>query len=190
MVTLPPPARLTRPLIVAQDLGFAVEAEARGGGSDGNWLWERYDVVDGLGPSGYNAHCSAPPPTGTRGRCNCVGVARTGTPIVITPSCPPPPHSMTTSHCLRLLRSTHRSIACSFERCSCIFYELDGNPGTGLLQRLLPRGLHRSLIYRVVFRMLWRRCVKRQRDGHCERNVYFHASIVGEWTFLNVHIVQ
>eukprot|EP00041_Stephanoeca_diplocostata_P041527 m.8253 g.8253 ORF g.8253 m.8253 type:complete len:468 (+) comp6149_c0_seq1:289-1692(+) len=46
----------------AKDLGYVVEAEARGGGSDGNWLWDRYDVVDGLGPSGYHAHCSAPPP--------------------------------------------------------------------------------------------------------------------------------
>ncbi len=38
--------------------GLTTLQEQRGGLSDGNLLWERYPVLDGLGPSGDNAHCS------------------------------------------------------------------------------------------------------------------------------------
>ena len=42
-------------------LGLNVVTEVRGGGSDANWLsGERYPVLDGLGPSGHNAHCCKP----------------------------------------------------------------------------------------------------------------------------------
>lgn len=41
----------------AQLLGLEVVGSARGGGSDGNWLWSDYAVLDGLGPSGRHAHC-------------------------------------------------------------------------------------------------------------------------------------
>ena len=42
-------------------LGLDVLPEIRGGGSDANWLSvEDYPVLDGLGPSGYNAHCCKP----------------------------------------------------------------------------------------------------------------------------------
>lgn len=34
-----------------------MSASTRGGGSDGNWLWSDYAVVDGLGPCGRHAHC-------------------------------------------------------------------------------------------------------------------------------------
>lgn len=39
-------------------LGFTVLPEERGGLSDGNHFWERIPSLDGLGPSGGNAHCS------------------------------------------------------------------------------------------------------------------------------------
>jgi glutamate carboxypeptidase len=32
--------------------------EARGGLSDGNWLWNYLPTLDGLGPTGANTHCS------------------------------------------------------------------------------------------------------------------------------------
>ena len=32
--------------------------QARGGLSDGNWLWDLLPTIDGLGPEGYNAHSS------------------------------------------------------------------------------------------------------------------------------------
>ena len=50
----------------AAEVGYSVQTQARGGGSDGNWLWEKWPTIDGLGPSGANAHCSAllPPPEG------------------------------------------------------------------------------------------------------------------------------
>lgn len=42
----------------ARDLGLAVDAEARGGLSDGNHLWDLVPTLDGLGPGGDNDHCS------------------------------------------------------------------------------------------------------------------------------------
>jgi glutamate carboxypeptidase len=42
----------------AQELGLRVEAEQRGGLSDGNVLWDCFPVLDGLGPRGDNCHCS------------------------------------------------------------------------------------------------------------------------------------
>ncbi len=40
------------------DLGFTIVPEERGGLSDGNHFWQRIPSIDGLGPSGGNAHCS------------------------------------------------------------------------------------------------------------------------------------
>jgi glutamate carboxypeptidase len=40
------------------ELGFTVKREERGGLSDGNHLWAHVPTLDGLGPSGGNAHCS------------------------------------------------------------------------------------------------------------------------------------
>ncbi|MCP3961810.1 MAG: M20 family metallopeptidase [bacterium] len=40
------------------ELGIDVLAEDRGGLSDGNRLWRHFPTLDGLGPSGANAHCS------------------------------------------------------------------------------------------------------------------------------------
>ena len=34
------------------------DGEARGGLSDGNFLWEVLPTIDGLGPAGDNDHCS------------------------------------------------------------------------------------------------------------------------------------
>ncbi|MFC2054443.1 M20/M25/M40 family metallo-hydrolase [Chloroflexota bacterium] len=42
----------------ASSIGMDVIAEERGGLSDGNWLWDCFPTLDGLGPSGANAHCS------------------------------------------------------------------------------------------------------------------------------------
>ncbi|MEO8084767.1 MAG: M20/M25/M40 family metallo-hydrolase [Ardenticatenales bacterium] len=42
----------------AADVGMQVEREARGGLSDGNWLWADVPTLDGLGPHGDNLHCS------------------------------------------------------------------------------------------------------------------------------------
>jgi glutamate carboxypeptidase len=42
----------------SQELGIPMEGEERGGLSDGNHLWELVPTLDGLGPSGGNAHCS------------------------------------------------------------------------------------------------------------------------------------
>lgn len=42
----------------ANGMGIAVVTSSRGGGSDGNWLWNTYPVLDGLGVSGLNAHRS------------------------------------------------------------------------------------------------------------------------------------
>lgn len=39
-------------------LGFAILPEERGGLSDGNHFWTEVPCIDGLGPSGANAHCS------------------------------------------------------------------------------------------------------------------------------------
>jgi glutamate carboxypeptidase len=44
---------------VAQEVGLgAVALQARGGLSDGNWLWDLLPTLDGLGPEGDNAHSS------------------------------------------------------------------------------------------------------------------------------------
>lgn len=42
----------------AAELGFKLATERRGGLSDGNQIWHRFPTLDGLGPSGDNAHCS------------------------------------------------------------------------------------------------------------------------------------
>jgi glutamate carboxypeptidase len=42
----------------AASLGWTTIPEERGGLSDGNFMWNRYPTLDGLGPSGENAHCS------------------------------------------------------------------------------------------------------------------------------------
>jgi glutamate carboxypeptidase len=39
-------------------LGVEVLREERGGLSDGNHIWRLFPTIDGLGPSGANAHCS------------------------------------------------------------------------------------------------------------------------------------
>jgi glutamate carboxypeptidase len=43
---------------VGETLGYEVIGAPRGGLSDGNWLWQRFPTLDGLGPSGSNAHVS------------------------------------------------------------------------------------------------------------------------------------
>jgi glutamate carboxypeptidase len=58
-----PPNEATRRLLAvwqdaALSLGFEVIAQERGGLSDGNWIWDHVPTLDGLGPSGGNAHCS------------------------------------------------------------------------------------------------------------------------------------
>ncbi len=42
----------------ARMLGYEISAQHRGGLSDGNHLWDHVPTIDGLGPSGGNAHCS------------------------------------------------------------------------------------------------------------------------------------
>ncbi len=42
----------------AEALGMRIEPEIRGGLSDANLLWQGLPTLDGLGPSGGNAHCS------------------------------------------------------------------------------------------------------------------------------------
>lgn len=42
----------------AEELRVPLEAEERGGLSDGNWLWDWVPTLDGLGPLGDNDHCS------------------------------------------------------------------------------------------------------------------------------------
>lgn len=42
----------------ASELGYTVQREERGGLSDGNHIWHHLPTLDGLGPSGGNAHCS------------------------------------------------------------------------------------------------------------------------------------
>ncbi|MCX8063111.1 MAG: M20/M25/M40 family metallo-hydrolase [Anaerolineales bacterium] len=48
---------------VADQLGMKVTGEKRGGLSDGNYFWQHYPTLDGLGPAGNNAHCSERNPT-------------------------------------------------------------------------------------------------------------------------------
>jgi glutamate carboxypeptidase len=43
---------------VAEEMGIQVSPEERGGLSDGNLLWNDFPTLDGLGPTGANAHCS------------------------------------------------------------------------------------------------------------------------------------
>lgn len=43
---------------VGKSLGMDIKPEARGGLSDGNGIWRCVPTMDGLGPSGSNAHCS------------------------------------------------------------------------------------------------------------------------------------
>jgi glutamate carboxypeptidase len=43
---------------VGAELGVNVNAEERGGLSDGNLIWDAVPTLDGLGPWGENAHCS------------------------------------------------------------------------------------------------------------------------------------
>lgn len=50
----------------AASLGWTTIPEERGGLSDGNFLWDRYPTLDGLGPSGDNAHCSERSDDGTK----------------------------------------------------------------------------------------------------------------------------
>ncbi len=47
-------------------LGRSLERENRGGLSDGNYVWDRVPVLDGLGPAGGNAHCSERTPDGAK----------------------------------------------------------------------------------------------------------------------------
>jgi len=42
----------------ANDLGWEVVSQERGGLSDGNQVWDHVPTLDGLGPAGGNAHCS------------------------------------------------------------------------------------------------------------------------------------
>ncbi|MGB9640574.1 MAG: M20/M25/M40 family metallo-hydrolase [Anaerolineales bacterium] len=46
----------------ANQIGMKVISEQRGGLSDGNLLWHAFPTLDGLGPSGDNAHCSESDP--------------------------------------------------------------------------------------------------------------------------------
>jgi glutamate carboxypeptidase len=50
----------------AAAMGCSVSREFRGGLSDGNYLWDRVPVLDGLGPAGGNAHCSEGSPDGSK----------------------------------------------------------------------------------------------------------------------------
>lgn len=50
----------------ADTLGLPLESEARGGLSDGNWIWDFVPTLDGLGPHGDNDHCSERTPDGSK----------------------------------------------------------------------------------------------------------------------------
>jgi glutamate carboxypeptidase len=50
----------------ANRIGWQTLPEERGGLSDGNLLWEHIPTLDGLGPSGANAHCSERSPDGNK----------------------------------------------------------------------------------------------------------------------------
>lgn len=50
----------------AKELNLTVKPESRGGLSDGNLLWKRFPTLDGLGPTGGNAHCSERTPDGSK----------------------------------------------------------------------------------------------------------------------------
>jgi len=42
----------------ANALDIEIISEQRGGLSDGNWLWNKFPTLDGLGPVGANSHSS------------------------------------------------------------------------------------------------------------------------------------
>jgi glutamate carboxypeptidase len=48
------------------EIGLSVEAEDRGGLSDGNLIWDAVPTLDGLGPWGDNTHCSERNPDGSK----------------------------------------------------------------------------------------------------------------------------
>jgi glutamate carboxypeptidase len=50
----------------AASLGWQTVPEARGGLSDGNFTWNHFPTLDGLGPAGDNAHCSECSPDGSK----------------------------------------------------------------------------------------------------------------------------
>jgi glutamate carboxypeptidase len=50
----------------AESLHYETAREARGGLSDGNYIWHAVPTLDGLGPSGGNAHCSERSPDGSK----------------------------------------------------------------------------------------------------------------------------
>lgn len=50
----------------AESLNHQTEPEARGGLSDGNYIWHAVPTLDGLGPAGGNAHCSERSPDGSK----------------------------------------------------------------------------------------------------------------------------
>lgn len=50
----------------AVSLGYTTHPEERGGLSDGNYFWHELPTLDGLGPSGGNAHCSQRSPDGSK----------------------------------------------------------------------------------------------------------------------------
>jgi len=50
----------------ARSVGLAAVREERGGLSDGNLIWRHIPTLDGLGPSGANAHCSEQSPDGSK----------------------------------------------------------------------------------------------------------------------------
>lgn len=49
-----------------KQIGIKIAHEQRGGLSDGNYLWEHFPTLDGLGPGGANAHCSERSPDGEK----------------------------------------------------------------------------------------------------------------------------
>ncbi len=56
----------------AADLGYTVLPEERGGLSDGNHIWRSLPVIDGLGPSGGNSHCSERSEDGSKEQEYCL----------------------------------------------------------------------------------------------------------------------
>lgn len=53
------------------ELGYMVLPEERGGLSDGNYFWYELPSLDGLGPSGGNAHCSERSSDGSKDQEYC-----------------------------------------------------------------------------------------------------------------------
>jgi glutamate carboxypeptidase len=56
----------------AETLDLAIQTEERGGLSDGNLLWQHIACIDGLGPTGANAHCSERSDDGTKDQEYCL----------------------------------------------------------------------------------------------------------------------